>query len=314
MEPRSPEITAISNNIEKYNLDFAIDTEHGLTKRIASTFEKHWTKTLPIVHITNDEVNWGPKSPIQSTGFVDSIFSEGLRKYSNVGHVPPESMRESINQRFRERPNIDVDYITEEEAKKSPKKFLAAIDRLRTEFIHHGLRVNKNNVKGTLSIPAVIIMDGDVIRQAGDDRAVHAQVQEKVKPERIIDVFQFDPNEMIRTYMETGIHPPSNTHNGNRNDKNFPFRDELAGKSKDVRNTFLKQFITSMGLFRIDELKALYDVTTDQEIKNKIVQSAHDLVDIYVVSRNDFDNTFTELDTQSIEDIRNRREKYKLVQ
>lgn len=292
-------------------LDKRID-DSGLTARIVSTFEKHWGgRSLPLIHITNDEVNWGPHSPITSTGFVDSILQHGLKKFSNVGHIPSSSMQEEIDKRFSKKPSIDTQYISEEEARNSPINFLSALDRIRQEFIHHGLRTNKNKVNGKLSIPAVVIIDGDVKKQAGDDSPVHAQVNVDVRPEQIIGVFQFDPEEVIRNYMMSGSNPPHSEKLASKSA--IPFRVELSGTGPSQRKEFTRKIIQSMGRFRIQELVALSEVALDLITKEQIILAAHDLVDIYVVSPSEFDEYFPKIPASIEGKILERRMKYSLV-
>lgn len=299
-------------NLSDYNLDEKVDTEHGLTNRIKSTIQKHWSKSLPLIHITNSEVNWGPGTPIKSTGFVESITATGLNKLSNVGFVPPEGMAEQIKNRFANKGVTDLSYVTEEQAKSSPRKFLEAVNAIRKEFIHHGLRTNKNKVNGKLSIPGVVLLENKIKKQAGDDSPIHAQTNEAVRPEQVVVAFQFDPEDIARSYMETGKNAPSAVIK-KADKKDYPFRVEFSSDAKTYRNNFLKQCIEGMAKFRLVELKALYDSASDLELKSKVALAAHDLVDIYVLSPEDFDHTFTELDVDTKSKIEARRKTYNLL-
>jgi|GEM_PF-5999521 len=295
----------------KLNLGFLekeIDREHGIIKRITSTIEKHFgNRRFPVIHITNSEVSWGPGNNFSPTGFVESIKKDGLRQFSNAGYIPPEKMTAEIQERFKGRVT-DLSYITEEEARKSPKKLLEALDRIRQEFIHHGLRTNKNKVKGTYSIPAVVIINGDLVLQQGDDHPLHAQINQSVKPEKILGIFQFDPKELIRSFIEKGGISPKSL--GVKSRKAIPFREEFSSDNPDVRKGFTRKVLHEIGKFRLLELSAMEKMTTDPKLKRKIISSAHDLVDIYLVSPYEFDKTFSNIDEELNIEIGKRRDKY----
>ncbi len=284
------------------------DTENGLTERIKNVFEKHWSKDIPLIHFTNDLTNYGPGTKIVSTGFVSSIKNQGFDKFSNMGFVPPENMLPQIKDRFKDKAFADLNIITQEDAKSSPLKFLEAINRIRKEFVHHGLRTNKNKVSGRVSIPAVFIVDNTTSKQAGDDRPIHTQINKKIAPEKIIGVFRFDPQDMISLYMEN----KKNQTRKNFNEK-IMFNQELSGNDKKIRNDFLKKFLRELGAFRLKELSALYSCATNSDDKIKIALSAHDLVDIYIVSPDSYDETFNDLSQTTKNIILNRRKKFSLL-
>lgn len=141
------ETFSFSNNLAF--LEHEVDTKHGIIERIKTTIEKHWGETIPIVHFTNSEASWGKGAPLKSTGVVESIKEKGFRPYTNFGYVPGENSGFDLEEWYRDRGrDINLDHITLETAKNSSRLYIEALDRLRREFVHHGLRVNKNNVNG----------------------------------------------------------------------------------------------------------------------------------------------------------------------
>lgn len=116
-------------------------------------------------HFTNHLVAYGGNAPWRSTGFVESITQEGARQFLNVG--------------------------------------IGDALKVRHTFQHHGIRCNKKRVRGTRSIPAVILLDltGITVQQGYDDK-LHKQVNQVVPPERVVGWFSFEPSINDEQYSE----------------------------------------------------------------------------------------------------------------
>jgi hypothetical protein len=71
-------------------------------------------------------------------------------------------------------------------------------------FVHHGCRTNKKRVKGIVSIPAVIVIDGTDLRvQQGYDAVNHLQINQAVPPDRILGWFEWDPDDTLANSKDT---------------------------------------------------------------------------------------------------------------
>jgi hypothetical protein len=118
------------------------------------------------LHFTNHRVSWGGKAPFKSTGFVEDILKNGLRPFANVGCG--DVVQQLVN------------------------------------FVHHGCRTNKKRVKGIVSVPAVIVIDGTGLRvQQGYDAHNHLQINQPVSPDRILGWFEWDPDNTLANSKDT---------------------------------------------------------------------------------------------------------------
>lgn len=290
-------------------VDKPIEVNHGLTERIVSTVDKHWgDKRFPVIHFTNDEVGWGKGLSLTSTNFVKSILSEGLRKNTSLGYIPSKEMSLQIEPRFANKAYVDTTYISEDDAKRSPLKLLQAIDRIRREFVHHGLRTNKNNIRGSFSIPAVVIIDGNIPVQQGDDRTQQAVSLVHTPADKIIGVFQFDPNSIIRDYLSKNGKEPISIRSPKK--EKIHFREELSGTDQTVRKDFQRQVLHKVGLGRLVEIKAMRSLAESDLQRQKLVLSAHDMVDIFLISPEEFDKEFPNINPSVKREINQRREEF----
>lgn len=112
------------------------------------------------LHCTNFKASWKKSGPYTSTGFLERILKEGFLPYSNFGVGSPLE--------------------------------------IRNNFLHHGLRTNKNKVRGFYSIPGFLVVDlSGLSYQKGYDAKNHIQVNSKIDSYRIMGYFEFDPYKVI---------------------------------------------------------------------------------------------------------------------
>lgn len=161
-----------------------------------------------------------------------------------------------------------------------------------------------------------MVADGaDIPMQPGYDSVVHAQANNSIKSDKILAIFNFDPANVIHSFIETGVPQPVELISRKKEERKAPFREQLSSSKRSVRNPFIKELIHGVGLSRVAEIHALYETEQNYEIKRRLALAAHELVDIYFISSSEYDTIFNIQDDDSINDeISERRKKYSLFE
>jgi len=132
---------------------------------------------VPIIHITSSAVQL-PDGSAQTTGYLESITSEGLRaRDTNVGCLVEQGESTHV---------ASSEYFA-----MHPHKFVRALATTLQHYIHHGSRSNKASLGDARdagqAIPAMVMIDAtDVSLLRGTDYDDHFTLGGSVAPERII--------------------------------------------------------------------------------------------------------------------------------
>jgi hypothetical protein len=88
----------------------------------------------------------------------------------------------------------------------------------------------------------------------------------------------------------------------------------LTDRSK--QNQFLKTIIHGLGVSRLQLLRSEFQKEEDNSRRQDLALYAHDLVDGYLITRDDYDNAFntSNLSPQTVDELKQRRERYNLFQ
>lgn len=253
-----------------------LDDITGLTNRIEAVIGEHFGNELPVIHFTNAEVG-NQIDKLVSTGFLEKFSDEGSIKKFHVGAF-----------RTQDEPKGPFRDMTLEN-----DSLPTALDKLRKitqQFYHHGLRTNKNQLKNTrnaaFSLPAAIVMEKPEKLDRGTDNYDHWVVRDSQGKEKILAMVTFDPRRATN----------------------------WVTLKRSEENAVLKKMIHGIGMQRLEKISQTYASEEDVHKRADLALYAHDLVDAYLVGRQDFDSLFENIPDTARKAIEERREKYALFQ
>lgn len=251
-----------------------LDEIKGFTNRIEAVINEHFGSDLPVIHFTNAEVG-NEIGKLVSTGFLERFSEEGSIKKIHVGA-------------FRKQYEIRGHFRDMTLGEDSLLAVLSKLRKITEQFYHHGLRTNKNQLKNgrraSYSLPAAIIMKKPDKLDRGTDNYDHWIVRDPQGKERILAIVRFDPHRAV---------------------------DWITFK-KSEENEILKRMIHGLGLNRLEQIASAYNEAIHPQKKADLALYAHDLVDAYLVGRDEFDSLFVVLDDSVRKIIEERRQKYNL--
>lgn len=145
------------------------------------TIFKEQNIPLPFTHITSKAQKFKNGESV-STGFVESIQSEGFKIHTNVGSFVKRGHKTEL---------ADAQYFIN-----NPHMFIRSVDDLIKQYVHHGYRTNKQILgqdrdKG-IGIPVMFLVDGSVNVRRGTDYHDHHILSEPVLPDRILGVIELE--------------------------------------------------------------------------------------------------------------------------
>lgn len=258
------------------NLDYLTDVK-GLANRISAVATEHFGDTLPVLHFTNAAIG-DDVDVLTSSGFLEKFMKNGSVGKTHVGAFLTQDEQGGS---FRDM-NLEQD---------GP---LDVLDKARTiakEFHRHGMRTNKNQLgdkrDSEYSLPAVILFPKPANLVRGTDRYDHWIIKDSIKPEQIMTIVHLDPARAIVDLM----------------------------RNKGEQNIFLKKIIYGLGKYRLEQLKSALEQAPDTFTKQNIALYAHDLVDAYLIRRDDYDSTFDISILNNLQkiEIEKRRTKFNLL-
>ncbi|CAN5137772.1 hypothetical protein BH09PAT2_BH09PAT2_04160 [soil metagenome] len=253
-----------------------LENTKGLTERISAIVQEHYGDSLPVIHFTNGAAG-NNIDELVSTGFVERFIRDGSVGRLHVGAFKDQS---SPGTPFKDM-SIKEDSL------------INILDKARDiakEFHHHGLRTNKNQLgkqRGSkFSLPVAIMFPKPDHLDRGTDNYDHWIVPDAHGQDEIISIVTLDP--------ESSIHTLAGNHIG--------------------ENNVLKQLIHGLGLYRLNVIQNQFYKTNDEQIKQSVALYGHDLVDAYLISRQDYDTAFdtAHFVPQMQQIVDGRRQKYNI--
>ncbi len=161
---------------------------------------------LPLLHITQNKVV-GKDGSSQSTGFLEKIQTEGLKVNTNCAAFL-----------FRDLSGTNEPHLASPaEMREHPEYFINDFQIAIKKYIHHGIRVNKEQLKSLVRVkvgmPIVVLADREATPlKRGKDGDEHYVTRSKIRPSKIIGTLNLEgvqieqKNELfdlLNTFIET---------------------------------------------------------------------------------------------------------------
>lgn len=230
------------------------DKSVGMSERIKLIVAEHFGSSLPVLHFTNAAVGNDIENLI-STGFAEKFTEQGSKGKLHVGAFRRQDV---VGGPFKD---MTLDNSTLFQTLEKARK-------IGIEFHHHGTRTNKNQLGGsresTYSLPALVVMDKPETLERGVDNYDHWIVPSSRGSEKIVTIILLNPE---RAFSRPLV------------------------KNRKNQNEFLTDVIHGLGLYRLNQIHQRFLHSSGEE-KDQLALYAHDLVDGYLVSKEDYKKLF----------------------
>lgn len=251
------------------------DSDMGVSRRLETIYREHFGDELPVIHFTNKEVG-NTLDLLESTGFCERFQDLGIRGALHVGAFRTQDEKGGLFRDLR----IGDDSIS---------TILQKFREINSEFYHHGMRTNKNQLgkkrNATFSMPAVLVFEKPGVLRRGTDAYDHWIVKDELGADKLLALVELKPVEAMR----------------------------WIALNKQDQNSIIKDVIHELGTSRMDLLHEKYVDEIVPEIRDKYALYAHDLVDAYMVERGEFDDLFSDVSSYVKEQIDTRRKSYNIL-